>query len=941
MKKFLTVLLVIAVMFTFSFGTAMAATEYTVDDYYTALQAEKTAQLSYLANAKAQAVAGYSYNNLGFVKADFTGAPADDAIEGYSKATLEAAADAVIEDLEKAMDSAINNELNVASKFPTTTPPDRTVVSKVTVGYLTAGDMQTALKAKTDVLAETQAPLTKTLIEEKLAAIDLSKYNSTDKTETYKGVKVTPAEKVQALIDVATEEIAAAAKLDKDAKKLAGYEKAYAKFVAANDVKTLDDEAFDAIGEATTIDAVANVFVLYGMTVLENTVDLSKYSDADDTEDYTTLVTGLYKEFWEENSTGSKGGKLFDVEIKDYKAVTRSEAAALYTAIRTAINDAATPVKACGKALGLEAFQKEVAKIKTPQDYVVVLKNAMDATEKYADVVKAGEKLKARYDYGVKQYDDAKVDEAVKVAEDLVYADLGKGFAEDPSTYIVKAANDIYDNTLGLLNLKLETAKYEYNKFVEAVEKAAKKMYKDGLSATTPAVKVSVGEDKTADTDLVYLQGTYVDGTKWAKVAKNTVAKLKDAQSYDEITSIMNDAAAAFGKLMKKDEKADVEKAIGAYKNSLKAYGDQKKAVLDTTVYDTKTVDAAVKMGQDAIATATSVDGVKAAYAEAQALVDNIKSKADLKAMKEAIEKQIVALPYTAKLTVADKAAVRAAYEAYVAYADTPGTAKVVTTVLVDKYNRVNELEKEAINAEAKALKKKLDEVNSWSDADLVAFTALKAEANDLLAKGDALKDEIDEVNEDAYVGKLNTVAFSKDYAYIEDIASVTLGAEGDFYAQEIENVETLFAKATKDNAAVADMKAALEAFDKLTDRQKYELDRNTGYYVQAAKLMESKLGETVKSLKLTASSKATKGAITVKWTVKGDKAAADGFQVWKSTKAQKGYKKAITTKKTSFKNTKNLKKGTRYFYKVRAYKVVDGKTYYSDWSNKANRIAK
>ena len=87
MKKFLTVLLVIAVMFTFSFGSAMAATEYTVDDYYTALQAEKTAQLSYLANAKAQAVAKYNFNNLGFVKADFT-ALADDAIEGYSKAAL-------------------------------------------------------------------------------------------------------------------------------------------------------------------------------------------------------------------------------------------------------------------------------------------------------------------------------------------------------------------------------------------------------------------------------------------------------------------------------------------------------------------------------------------------------------------------------------------------------------------------------------------------------------------------------------------------------------------------------------------------------------------------------------------------------------------------------------------------------------------------------------
>ena len=94
---------------------------------------------------------------------------------------------------------------------------------------------------------------------------------------------------------------------------------------------------------------------------------------------------------------------------------------------------------------------------------------------------------------------------------------------------------------------------------------------------------------------------------------------------------------------------------------------------------------------------------------------------------------------------------------------------------------------------------------------------------------------------------------------------------------------------------------------------------------------------KAVESLKIVARSTAKKGSIKVKWTVKGE-ADIDGYQIWKSKKANSGYKKAFTTTKKTYKNTKGLKKGTKYYYKVRAYVVVEGKTYYSDWSNKAFR---
>lgn len=131
-----------------------------------------------------------------------------------------------------------------------------------------------------------------------------------------------------------------------------------------------------------------------------------------------------------------------------------------------------------------------------------------------------------------------------------------------------------------------------------------------------------------------------------------------------------------------------------------------------------------------------------------------------------------------------------------------------------------------------------------------------------------------------------------------------------------------------------------------------FEYEQILAEYEQL-KQLRADASEQMALVKIKATSTASKGAMNLTWTASAassedgsiDGAAVcesiDGYELWKSTSKTDGYIMLRDSTTFKFKNTSNIKKGTRYYYKVRAYREIDGKRIYSPWSNITYKIAK
>ena len=104
-------------------------------------------------------------------------------------------------------------------------------------------------------------------------------------------------------------------------------------------------------------------------------------------------------------------------------------------------------------------------------------------------------------------------------------------------------------------------------------------------------------------------------------------------------------------------------------------------------------------------------------------------------------------------------------------------------------------------------------------------------------------------------------------------------------------------------------------------------------------------IGKGVRNTTIKASSTAGAGYIRVQWR-KSAGYSVDYYEVFRTTKKGSWSEEAYFITKQGgmtgwYKNTKELKKGTRYYYKVRGVRELDGKKIYTKWSTLAYRIAR
>lgn len=609
----------------------------------------------------------------------------------------------------------------------------------------------------------------------------------------------------------------------------------------------------------------------------------------------------------------------------DYKAKF-AESVAAYVKAQTYIienhkgaTNAATIAELAAMDFTINAQNTDAEKV-NGATYIKRVADA-EAADKRAEFLKADKDMN-----GKDIYDGAKIDENIAKAKYNLYKD---GTAITDSMIIKDAINylqnsekiTLKDEADGIAETDKENGAYKVaqSNATDLLNSINDKSYYakewDAVKAALEAYKAAVDAAKTSSD---------VDDAKEA--LKKAVAKLSDKNAVDAN--------------MTPDKLKDVVDAVSKYHASkAAAAGDTIYVTWDGETYDDSYVEANlikwyIEKG------ARNDKEAKALYAEACKVIDAYKTKDALKAEAAKVVEQIKALPTT--VTLADKEAVAAAKKAFDAL---PAGVQGYVTNIKTLNDDIATVEK-AEGYEVAKLVNALPTLSKVTPADKEAVLAAKKAAN---AYKNSFKTTYKGINPATYVAGMDGTVQGK----IKDLVKAIQKAELDAINNAVKLLSHKYhinGKLTEEDLpAVKAAQALIDQFGKdypadaiKAAPAEKELSQMTGKVMDLAKEGEIK---AVEGIQLKARSVAKKGYIKVTWRfVNGEAKDAQYFEVYRSTKRNSGFKKVFTTKdntKLTYKNTKGLKKGVTYYYKVRAVKVVDGKKLTSDWSNKAYRAAK
>ena len=891
MKKFLTVLLVIAVMFTFSFGTAFAADPVTETGSYMQNLAQAKATLTtQLDAAKAKTVKGLANE---YTQA-FTGGTLT-----IAKAVYEKVADDVYADYM--------NVLAIAYKQLSDAYTD--AADKSSLDTKSAEDVLGDLKAET-VKSEYSTEYAGEKVADILVASAFDNAVTSDGVDTYLRDTLEYAfqgEKDRVLGELGKIDLSLYSDDVMD-KVNDAYKTTYAQLAAetkADYIAKAGLISIEAKADKSTIETA--------LKALQDYIAPAKLTPVKKTYDNKYTVTykfaaGTVQLVLPEKTTDLKtkdelgtSNATLEAEKMSAKADAQANAAAYYQDALARYNSDIIGATEAQKATSKDRLDKavkekdaylevEYARIDeataSPSADAFTFSTWGDATyttlvKKYNDVADLAAISKYEVEKnGELKYDATKVDENLEDAKVLIYVTGtsldAKAILE--SVVLVDAKNATEDvawakeKAIAQMKDKLETALYNKDgscKYYDVEKAKVEAKYQEVLDKINAATTVKQVE-----------QVNKVPALTGITVKADTVTAIKSLPKYSE-------------------ELAKVKAYVDYLNSGLNSWNDGYRAFT--------TDDLAKFYAKNGARTNAEI---QALLSEAKAMAEALPTNKDAAASKKAVEDQVAALP--AYLTLADKDAVVAAWTA----ADDLGETLTNQAKLDAAVSQLDTLEKAAIDKAVAAL----PTIAKITVADKAAVRAAReaADAYDATAMYANYYD-------DSTLVKYEEAVRSADMA---NVAATINALSANATKAEVEAARAAY------DAFVAEYQDALHGFDA---REVVNIDKLT--YLEAQ--LKANEVEAVESLKLKANSTVKKGSITVKWTVTGDAAAADGFQVWKSTKMNSGFKKAFTTTKTSYKNTKGLKKGTKYYYKVRAYKVVDGKNVYSDWSNKAYRTAK